>query len=142
MTELTAKRTEELLKSCLFTDEEVKDQDLLDRMVKVEGVVNQFGLHPDRLEKTRDQVVQLIDKLDAKFLAEGGGGYTFLSLPFDRDGKQWGEQRNAEQLYVLAAGLGLAKFALSRTYWSSLPGGVPYIIFSKEPVASLTNAMS
>ena len=101
--------------------------------VLVEGTLRKFGFHPGRLAKNAEKIIGLVREIvDDKFMRSEGGGYTFLNLPVDRNGEQWGEQPTAESLYCLAAALGLAGFCMPREFWSSLPGGVPYIWFDLE----------
>ena len=120
----------------LFTPEEVAAGAADHVAVAVEGIVTRAGFHPRRLEASRAEVLALCDAIvQPSFWADRGGGSSFLALPFDRDGGQWGEHRNAEQLYLLAAGLGLAAFVLPRAHWTLLPGGVPYLVFRRAPLA-------
>jgi len=50
----------------------------------------------------------------------------------------------AQQLVVLdnvvAAGLGLARFVMSRDFWGVLPGGMPYVVFSLNGFEEEANA--
>jgi hypothetical protein len=53
-----------------------------------------------------------------------------LQIPFDKNDKQWGEHKEAEELYVLASGLGMAEPVVkNRGLWDMFPGRVPYIVF-------------
>lgn len=121
---LTSENVTAVMKDCLFKDDESRDGAIL-----VPGIVRDFGLHPTRLESHREDILSMLQELDPAFYASVGGGWSFLNLPMRKDGSQWGEQANAEELYILAAGLKLAKFCLPREMWSALPGGVPYIMF-------------
>lgn len=96
--------------------------------VIIEGVINTFGFHPQRLEATRPQVLEWLHELPEAFLESKGGGWSFLNACVDRSGRQWGEHRNIEQLLVLGIGLGLAKIQFPRELWSALPGGMPYFV--------------
>jgi hypothetical protein len=117
------------MRDCLYTEKELKGKhEPPPEAVVVEGVVNTFGLHPERLEAHRDEIVEMVGELPTEFL-DIGGGWSFLNLPIRKDDSQWGEQSDAEALFVLAAGLGLAEVQLPRSMWHSLPGGVPYVIF-------------
>lgn len=128
---LASERVHSLFRSTLYKEEEAAASGGAppDGTVVVEGLTGKFGLHPERLEATRTAVVEMIDDLDPKFLRESGGGFTFLGLPFDKNGEQWGEQHCAELLLVLAIGLGLAKILVPREIWGAFPGGVPYVAF-------------
>ena len=96
----------------------------------VEGLVSTYGFNPAALEEHRPMIQAMIDKLPETFFPETGGGWSFLQMAADRDGRQWAsEHRTMEGLVVLAIGIGKAKYLLPREFWSTLPGGVPYIQF-------------
>lgn len=121
---------EDALRDCLYDEYEMQAAEHRppEDAVIVEGVVNKFGFHPERLESYRDQVREWLNALDDKFRADGGGGWSFMRMPFDEKERQWGEQRTADFLLCMAIGLDLAKFAAPREVWQSLPGSVPYIV--------------
>lgn len=134
MTKINAGAVEAAVIACLFQDHEI-DRDavmagtLPETGIVVEGIISKYLLNITKVEAYRDQVLTWIRALDPKFHKGAGGGFTFLNLPFEADGTQWGEQRNAELLYVLANALGLAYYCLPRKMWGSFPGGMPYIQF-------------
>ena len=150
MMDLTAENVTAVLLDCMFKDDELTEEKLPKAGIEyiiVEGVVANFGFVRTRLESHRQDVVDFISQLHPNFLsaAEGGGdGWSFLQLPFKgQDNEQWGEQMSAQELYVLAKGLKLAKDILPRPMWIMFEGGVPYIRFSKtefpaEQMAVLT----
>lgn len=105
---------------CLF-----KEGEDTTNHVKVQGLTNMFGLHPQRLEEKRELVTALLAELPVEFKE----GYTFLNLCTTKDGNQWtGTHRVCEQLVVMAIGLGLMEYCLPREMWAILPGGVPYLM--------------
>ena len=80
---------------------------------------------PQRLEKKRKLVTELLSKLPTGFK----NGYTFLAFCITKNGYCWtSEQRVGEQLLVMAIGLGLAEYCLTKEMWSVFPSGVPYVI--------------
>lgn len=97
------------------------------RTIDVEGIVHNFRLSRSAIDANRDEIRALLNLMDERFRTDMGGGYSFLGLPFDKSGEQWGEHANAEALYVLGAAAGMARTLLPRSLWKSLPGGVPYI---------------
>lgn len=100
--------------------------------VESEGVVVNVGFHPERLTGNSEVIKGLIREIvQEPFYKGAGGGYTFAELPFDREGEQWGEQRDAEQLFLLAQALKLAAFCAPRAWWGMLPYGLPYIVFER-----------
>ncbi len=105
---------------CLF-----KEGEETTNHVKVEGFTNMFELHPQRLEEKRELVTALLAELPAEFKE----GWSFLNLCNTKDGEQWtGMHRVCEQLVVMAIGLGLMEYCMSREMWAILPGGVPYLM--------------
>lgn len=97
----------------------------------VQSIMQQTAMVKTRLETHRDTIRAMIADLDDKFLVgSGDGGYTFLNLPFTKDGEQWGEQWQADLFFALAKGLDLAAFCIEdRETWTIMPGGLPYVQF-------------
>jgi len=109
---------------CLFKDDEDKSN-----YVKAEGINSTYGFHPERLESHRQDVAEMLAELPDEFKASAGGGWSFLNACMDRHGNQWtGLHQIMEQLFVLGIALGLVEYQLPRELWSSLPGGMPYIV--------------
>ncbi len=130
---LDTESVEAVLAGCLFTPEEAPDGKPPANAILVEGIVNNYAFHPERLEQVRPIVATWISLLPDQFLAGKGGGWSFLNLCEERDGNQWTSlHRTQEELFALAAGLGLARFILTREYWSIFPGGMPYVVFSTQ----------
>ena len=107
---------------CLFRDGEDTTA-----AVKVEGILQNFGFHPERLKENEDSIYKLLKELPEGFQVDGGGGWSFLQACVDKEGRLWGQHRNMEQLFVLGIAIGKAQFQLSREMWSALPGGMPYV---------------
>lgn len=129
--ELTASNIQAVLKDCLFKDDELPEnptEDNLPEHVKAQGVMNQFAFHPARLESHREDVKSMLEQLADDFMHDKGGGMSLMQMPFTRDGVQYGEQRDADLLFVLGAGMGYCSFVLPREMWRALPGGMPYIV--------------
>lgn len=99
-----------------------------DGALVVDGIMRKFGFSAAKVAENREAIRTLLDELPAEFHKSGGGGMSFLNMPMDKHGNQWGEQSTAEALYALGSAAGMAKFCLPRAFWSSLPGGVPYIV--------------
>lgn len=110
----------EAFMKCLF--EEGEDTS---NYVKVEGITNNYELHPQRLEEQRELVTAMLAELPVEFKE----GYTFLNICTNKNGELWtGDHRVCEQLIVMAIGLDLMSYCLPKEMWAILPGGVPYII--------------
>lgn len=126
-----AKEVHEIVKSCLFTPEEVPSEGVPQGAILVEGLTMKIGFHPERLARAKPRITKLIKELvQDDFLEDKGGGMSFLSLCEARDGSIWGQHRDMEALLVLAIATEQAKILLPRHLWSGLPGGLPYVSFS------------
>lgn len=126
-----AEEVEALMIECLFTTAELTAtaEGWPKGAVTTKGVIHSYGFHPGRLEAVRPRVKALLGELSPTFRRDlhGGAGASFLNLPFTASGEQWGEHHSAECLLCLGGALGMAGYCLPRPFWSSLPGGVPYV---------------
>jgi len=112
---------------CLYEPEEIQDGQVPPNTVKVEGIMADFGFHPERLEQQRDKVKAWLKELPHEFRLKEGGGWSFLNACNQADGVQWtGLHQRMEQLFCLGTGLGLVKCLMPRDMWPALPGGMPY----------------
>ncbi|UTU08119.1 hypothetical protein CcrC1_gp433 [Caulobacter phage C1] len=99
----------------------------------IEGITGAFCLNLEALARHREAVRDWVDQIADEFQRGKGEGMSFLRLCIDADGVQWtGEQQVCELLYVLAAGLNMARFCMPRDIWPHMPGGVPYVVFDRE----------
>jgi hypothetical protein len=95
---------------------------------EIAGVLFIHRIDIDKLKPSDAIVRGWLALLPDEFRMDKGGGWSFLNLCNDRNGVQWtGLHQTMDQLFVLAAALGRAKFLLPRSLWSSLPGGMPYV---------------
>lgn len=125
---LTAEKVNKIFVDCLFTDEETKDG-APGEYIMVQGVVNDFGLHPERTESHQEEIISLLQELPDEFKKSDGGGWSFLNACNDRQGNQWtGLHRDMEQLFVLGMAIKKAEFQLPKVMWRTLPGGMPYLV--------------
>jgi hypothetical protein len=120
---LTAQQVNEVLIDCLFRD----DEDRTDHVVG-EAVMLKAGFHPGRLEQHKSDIMEMLLDLPSEFLQSQGGGWSFLNACVTREGNQWGEHRNIDELLALGVASGQAEIQLPREVWSALPGGVPYFV--------------
>lgn len=126
---IDANELDGMFRNCLYLDDEIADPGKPpEGAVIVQGITANFGFHPGRLETTREKVRGWLDALPDAFKQSSGGGYSFLGACDDREGNQWGEHTNMEQLFCLGIGLKLAEYCAPREVWSILPGGMPYIV--------------
>lgn len=122
---LNSKDVHRVFIDCFLRDEEVKDGRPISGIewVGVHGVVLNAGFHKERLLSHKDDVKSFLNELDPKF----SEGKSFIELPFDKDGRQWGEQVNAEQLYCLGKVFGWIKDIIPREMWK-ISLGVPFFV--------------
>lgn len=112
-----------IMTDCLFRDgEDTSDH------VEAEGVTVTVGLHPDRLKAHTQEIMAELTDLPEMFYATTGGGWSFLNGCLDREGNQWGEQFNVQELMLLGLAIGKVTYLLPRPYWEKMPGGVPYFV--------------
>lgn len=119
---ISARRVEEILMNCLYKDEEVIDGKPPEDTILAEGIMMKIGFHPERLESHREEIKEILSQLPSQF----NEGASFLQGCVDKNGNQWGEHTNMDQLFMLGNALGYVKCPFPRAVWSSLPGGMPY----------------
>lgn len=121
--DLTAHNVTEVLKRCLYdTGEDTSNH------IKAQGVQLNIGFDPIRLEKERANIEIMLADLPKEFQKASGGGMSFLNACLTKDGYQWGEHSNIDELICLGQAIGKVKFPMPRELWSALPGGMPYFV--------------
>ena len=128
---IDAKVLREIFDDCLFRKEELDEKDQPKEgipWIKVEGVLSSFGICTERLKKHESQIVEYLKNTPTAFHKGVGGGWSFLNLCCDKNETLWGQHSNVEQLIVLGIAIGKVSFPLPRKIWTSLPGGVPYVV--------------
>ena len=124
-----------IFRDCLFRDDEIKDGKPIMEPLVVEGIVRKYGFHPERIKNYQDKIIQELQDLPDTFYEGKGGGWSFLNLCNDKNGHQWTSFHLVmEQLVCLGIAIGMVEYVLPREMWSSLPGGVPYIVI--KPITS------
>jgi hypothetical protein len=130
---LDAEKVHSIVVDSLWKEHEVPDGKPPANGVVSQGIMNKFCFHPERLESHRAEVSAMLAELPDQFHKSKGGGWTFLNGCMDRDGNQWGEQMNVDELVVLGQALRLARYQMPREMWSMFPGGMPYFEVSLDP---------
>jgi len=121
---LTAENVENVFKECLFIDGEDTSSKLV-----AEGIKTNVGFHPERLERHREDIANMLSELPKEFQQDGGGGMSFLNACMNADGEQWtGIHSTMEKLFLLGLALGKVKNLMPRAIWCALPGGMPYYV--------------
>jgi hypothetical protein len=90
--------------------------------------MHKFGFHPGRINDYKQEIIDILSNLPDEFMREKGGGWSFLMACNDKEGHQWGEHMNMDELFSLGQAIGAVKFQLPRAFWSALPGGMPYVV--------------
>lgn len=128
--ELTAQNVHDVMRECLFKDDEMTDGLPNDPtlMIAHEGVTAIFGFHAERLENRREDIKSMLNQLPKSFRQDSGGGWSFLAACLRDDEYHWGEHKDVECLFALGCALGLSKCILGREHWHVLPGGMPYYV--------------
>lgn len=126
MSKLNATRLHEILIDCFFRDGE----DTADACLGA-GVRLSAGFHPKRLESYRGEIAAMLEELPDQFHEDKGGGWSILNACVTKDGDQWGDHPNIDELLCLTRALGLVQILLPRDMWKILPGGMPYFVVLK-----------
>lgn len=103
------------------------------KVVIVEGITINAVFGVEKVKSHSDTIKALLGELPDPFFVGNGGGYSFMSMPMDKHGNQWGEQINAQELMLLGIASGYMHYLLPKEVWFALPGGVPYIVVYDEP---------
>lgn len=132
---ISAKKIEEALKDSLYKKEEVDTggrciSEGFAAPVVVEGIVETFCLNSKRLNEKKDQVIKWLSEFEDGFMKGKGGGQSFLNFCQTKDGYQWGEHNDCQNLLVLAIGLNLMEYCAPKEMWKSLPHGMPYVVIN------------
>lgn len=125
-----SQQVDEVMRYCIYRDEEIADGKVPVDAVIVDGIVTKFGFNPGRLAEKREQIREMLNEMDPNFHRTGGGGHSFLNLCNDKNGVQWTDYHKVMAcLVALGLAVGFASYCLPREAWSHLPGGMPYVMF-------------
>jgi hypothetical protein len=112
---LTSENVERLFAVCLK-----------DSGKEVEGIMAKVKLDVTGHEQ---DIKDMLAELPDPFHATKGGGWSFLEACNDWGGNQWtGLHMRMDQLFMLGIAAESASWLLPREYWSTLPGGMPYVV--------------
>lgn len=109
---------------CLFTNEETKYD--IPTYVAGDGVVRRLGLHPERVEGHKPEIARLLEELAPEF--QGEFGYSFLNMCNAKDGRQWGDHPDMDELVVLGVAAGYVELLpKNKLLWQVEIGGMPRV---------------
>ncbi len=97
MPELTAKRVHNICNDCLAGVPPGSRPGI----ILIKGIVYDYCFDSKKLEKHKEEITKMLDELSTDFRKDGGGGMSFLQACVDKNGHQWGEHQNIEQLFCL-----------------------------------------
>ncbi len=124
--ELTAEKVHETFMNCLFNDGESTENHKIG-----EGVMMKVGFHPGRLKEAEPIIAGLLEELPSEFKKSGGGGWSFLNMCNDKNGKQWADlHKTIDELVALGNATGKLEFQMPREMWTMFPGGMPYLVIN------------
>ena len=125
MAKLDAKKVNEIFMDCLFKEHPACGT----TFIPVKGITMNVGLQASKVEEHSGEIKELLDELPDNFKENSGGGWSFLEACVDKEGNQWGEHNNMQELLMLGIASGWAGYLVSsRELWSAFPGGVPYFM--------------
>lgn len=120
---LSGVRIREIMTDCMI------GEDNQESAVLIEGIAHTFGFAPDKIERYRREISDLLSDLPDSFQESVGGGMSFLNACEDRRGNQWtGMHMDMESLVCLGIATGKVAFLMPRDMWEILPGGMPYFV--------------
>lgn len=87
------------------------------------------GFHPERIEKHRQEIREMLLQLPEGFFKDKGGGASFLQAACAKDGELWtGFHTEVEKLCLLGlASKQMRMLTPDAEIWPMLPGGMPYL---------------
>lgn len=129
---LSSKAVMDIFMDCLFKEQPTAGTEY----VPVIGIRENIGFDPKKIKTHKDEIINLLNFLPSEFFETEqngeGGGWSLLKAPFTKYDTQWGEQIDADRLFMLGMAIGKVKYLMPRKLWFMLPGCVPYYVISKE----------
>jgi len=118
---LTSENVTNIFVDCLFADGESQEDAIF-----ADGIVLNYGFHPERLSQHEKEIYSMLQQLPKEFQKDSGGGMSFLNACKTNTGEQWGDHQIMEQLFVLGIACKKVTLLLPKERWELLPGGMPY----------------
>ena len=114
----------EVFTDCLFKEAEVLRGIPEVPPIEVNGITLNVGLHPDRVEKHKEDIKAFIDEFPVVFK----NGYSFLNMCNTEKGELWtGFHKVMEQLMLLGIASKQMEYCAPRDMWNLFPGNMPYV---------------
>lgn len=128
--QLTATAVRDIFTDCLYNNLDSIPEGAKGKPAP--GIIHNFMFRAEKIDEHANEIRQLLDELPPEFKEGSGGGMSFLAAALDKNGCQWGEHRNMEELFTLGMAAGYCSFLFPKEIWHVLPGGVPYYVIHQE----------
>lgn len=129
-TDIVSLSVDNLMRQCLFRESELNDE-VFQKAIKVQGLENTFYLNPKKIEKRKDDILELVEFVpDENFLRGKGGGATVLNLTETKYGDEWGDVKDVSLFCVLSIASNFASWKQISS--NILPRNLPFIVFDKQ----------
>lgn len=127
MMKLTSENVDKVFCDCIYGECDDRQEALLKGKL-VKGVMLNVAFNPEKIEKHRDDIKDMLSQLPLAFRQEDGGGWSFIKMCVDAEGNQWTSVHKQMDAIVC---LGLAtedlRFCLPREMWKVFQDGMPYV---------------
>lgn len=116
---LTSENVEAVFKDCLANA----------KTFVVKGVNMSAAFDEQKIEAHKEDIIAMLMQTPKVFHASGGGGWSFLNLCIDSNGKQWTDfHLILDQLVCLGLAIEAVEFTIKqRELWQCFPGSMPYL---------------
>lgn len=120
---LTAENVEAIFSYCLTTKAAAKSS------TAVTGVRLGGRFDDEKLKQHEADIYAMLMQTPREFHRPGGGGWSFLNLCIDNNGRQWCDlHKTMDKLVCLGLAIGAVEFLLQRDLWKVFPGDMPYLV--------------
>lgn len=127
---LTAENVSKVFSDCMYKGGIKSEQDIPHGSIIVEGISMTGVFDPARVEENKADIKELLLDINEDFSSKEAGGTSFMALPFRKDGEQWGDQPNGQELMLVGIASGYMTYLVPPDGWKMLPGGMPYLVVS------------
>lgn len=126
MEQLKANNVLALFYQCMFSDEDLKNGEPSEELqADGGGIVRHVIFDKRKIEKHKEDIKGMLSELPESFFDQKNGD-SFVNMPFDKNGRQWGEQIDAERLMQLGIAAGFI-WCTPRVIWE-FTFGVPMMV--------------
>jgi hypothetical protein len=128
---LTAEAVNTIFTTCFVPKENAHNDSL--SLIEGSGCGGTYSFIGDLLMNERETIKKMLLELPKPFMKSSHcQGWSFMEACVTREGIQWGEHINIEQLITMGNALKLVTFPFPEKMWHTLPGSMPYIEVQDE----------